>query len=83
MMVCVTTSVTLLDSVLRKAGPKTIAEYRQTPRSQNLIILDGGSTSAKNILFIAWELEVNSLNTQKAEQVTKEIIYRINRILFL
>jgi hypothetical protein len=69
MMVCVSTSYTLLDSVLSQAGQSIKSQYKDKCRSKNIILLDGGDTSAKQILFIAWELRVGSSDQTKAQRV--------------
>ncbi len=68
-MVCVSSSQTLLHSVLSKAGPLIRSQYDQRHRSQNSFVLDGGSTSARKILFIIWEFVVDPLNTSQAQHV--------------
>jgi hypothetical protein len=68
-MVCVTTSVTLLSSVLSKAGQSVASEYRQHAHSRDSVLLDGGYTLARKILFVPWKLEIESSNTMKAQQV--------------
>jgi len=68
-MVCVTTSATLLNSVLSKAGQSVASEYRQYAHQRKPVLLDGGFTLARKILFVPWELEIESSNTVKAQQV--------------
>jgi len=82
-MVCVSTSATLLNSVLIKAGRSIISQYDQQSHSQYPILLDGGLTSARKILFVKWKFAVELSNTMAAQQVKNCIIYKINRILFL
>jgi hypothetical protein len=82
-MVCVTTSVTLLDSVLKKAGPSVISEFGRRTSTSKPVLLKGGLTSAQQILFIPWKLEVESSNSTKAQKVHHMILFKINRMLFL
>jgi hypothetical protein len=77
-MVCVTTSVTLLNSVLDRAGRSIELEFKQRYYPAHSLILDGGLTSARKILFINWELAVESSNIMKAQQVKNKIIYKNN-----
>jgi hypothetical protein len=62
--------MTLLNSVLDQAGTSISRQYAKQSRSNNALLLDGGSTSAQKILFIAWELEVQSSDTLKAQNVS-------------
>ena len=80
-MVCVSTSITLLNSVLSRAGSSIASQYKQKSRSQNEILLDGGSTLAQKILFVPWQLEVRSSDAMKAQQVNKLILLTISPIL--
>ncbi len=73
-MVCVTTSVTLLNSVLDRAGRSIEFEFKQRYHPAHILILDGGLTSARKILFINWEFAVESSNIIKAQQVKNKIL---------
>jgi hypothetical protein len=72
-MVCVSTSYTLLESVLSRAGSTIASQYRQESRSKNAVLLSGGLTPAQKILFIPWKLEVLSSDKKKAQQVNNSI----------
>ncbi len=78
-MVCVTTSRTLLDAVLSRAGPSIISQYKEQYRSGKSVLLDGGATSARKILFVTWELEVESSNIINAQKVNNLILFIINK----
>jgi hypothetical protein len=81
-MVCVSTSITLLKSVLSRAGSSIKSEFNKLSQSENKILLDGGSTLARKILFVTWQLEVRSSDTIKAQKVIKLILLTIIQILF-
>lgn len=74
-MLCVTTSITLLDSILNRAGSLTQSQYREKYRVTNNFIIDGGATSAKKILCVAWKLEVQKSDVFKAQQVYRRIFF--------
>jgi hypothetical protein len=80
-MVCVTTSVTLLNSVLAKAGESTISEYKRRSYSKEPVVLSGGLTLAKGILFVPWKLEVESSDSRRAQQVHHLILLKINPMI--
>jgi hypothetical protein len=69
MIVCVTTSQTLLHNTLSKAGSSISTQYKQRSHLPHPIVLDGGQTSARKILFVPWELEVNKDSVTEAQQV--------------
>jgi hypothetical protein len=75
--------MTLLNSVLTQAGPSISRQYDKQSRLNKTLLLDGGSTSAQKILFIAWELEVQSSDTLKAQNVSNLIFFDINKLLFI
>ncbi len=75
MLVCVSTSKTLLNSVFKKAGQSIISEYKRQSTSRGPILLDGGHTEARKILFISWELEVERSNLIRAQQVYQLILF--------
>jgi hypothetical protein len=77
-MVCVSTSATLLDSVLLRAGPSITSQFKQQSYSIHPIILSGGFTSAQKILFIPWKLVVESPNALQVQKVKNKIIYKKN-----
>jgi hypothetical protein len=78
-MVCVTTSRTLLNAVLSRAGPSIISQFKEQYRPGKSVLLDGGTTSARKILFVPWELKVELSNTINAEKVNNLILFIINK----
>lgn len=69
MVVCVTTSKTLLNIILDKAGSAIESEYRINRRLKSSFVLDGGNIPVKKILFSPWELEVDKADIHRAQQV--------------
>ena len=69
MIVCVTTSVTLLNSVLKKAGHSVHKDFHQWSNSSDLTIFDGGNTRARRILFIPWHTSAKQSNPTQDEEV--------------
>ncbi|CAF1185528.1 unnamed protein product [Rotaria sordida] len=76
MMVCVTTSGTLLKSVLSRAGPSIESEYRKMQHSTDDIILGGGSTKARQIICAAWKLEVHTSDISKIQKSLSNLVKR-------
>ncbi|CAF0723972.1 unnamed protein product [Adineta steineri] len=76
MMVCVTTSATLLSSVIAQAGSKVKSEYEERAKWDSTMLLDGGNTSARKIFFISWELEVRSANIMQAQLSLSGLVKR-------
>jgi len=70
MVVCVTTSKTLLNIILDKAGSAIESEYKIKHRLNSNFVLDGGHIPVNKILFAPWELEVDKTNINRAQQVT-------------
>ncbi|UJR14273.1 hypothetical protein I4U23_001263 [Adineta vaga] len=73
-MVCVSTSITLLRSILARAGAQVNAEYNQHSQTKSTFFLDGGLTSARKILFIPWKLEVQSSDAFRTQQSLSELV---------
>lgn len=80
-IVCVTTSITLLNSILRKAGHSVRSEYERQSHSSNPILLDGGHIAARKILFIPWQQSVQRSTLTQDEKVHHLIPLNVNRIL--
>ncbi|CAF4131196.1 unnamed protein product [Rotaria sp. Silwood2] len=76
MMVCVTTSITLLKNILYRAGSSIKSQYRERSYKTGDIILDGGLTKAQRILFVAWTEEVETSNIAQAQQSLANLVKR-------
>ncbi|CAF4554552.1 unnamed protein product, partial [Rotaria sp. Silwood1] len=76
MMVCVHTSLTLLNSVLSQAGSSIASAYRHMQHSTQDIILEGGKTKAQKILFAGWKIEVQGLDTSKVQKSLSNFVKR-------
>ncbi|CAF0976457.1 unnamed protein product [Rotaria sp. Silwood1] len=76
MMVCVHTSLTLLDSVLSQAGSSIASAYSHIQHSTQDIILEGGKTKAQKILFAGWKIEVQGLDTSKVQKSLSNFVKR-------
>lgn len=76
-MICISTSNNLRDSVLRRAGRKIADLYQESSRSNDALLLDGGSTSARKILFVPWETDIDTKETiENKKVIPKEKRYR-------
>lgn len=69
MIVCVTTSATLMENILSRAGDAVTNEYINKSKSEHDIILNGGHTKAKWIVFVPWQQEVHQSHMHEAEKV--------------
>ena len=69
MMVCISTSNNLRLNVLHCAGPTIENEYRRLHASNDALLLDGGSTKAKKILFVPWETQIDQLDFDNIQKV--------------
>ncbi|CAF4715651.1 unnamed protein product, partial [Rotaria sp. Silwood2] len=69
MMICVSTSNNLCDSVLRCAGHQIESQYKESHRSGDALILDGGLTAARRILFVPWQTQIEQTETIKTQKV--------------
>ena len=77
LMICISTSNNLRDSVLRRAGRKIADLYQESSRSNDALLLDGGSTSARKILFVPWETDIDTKETiENKKVIPKEKRYR-------
>ncbi|CAF3452342.1 unnamed protein product [Rotaria socialis] len=76
MIVCVTTSATLLRHVLTQAGSSIESQFLKVGNSTNDIILNGGSTKARHILFLPWYQEVQALQISKAHESLSKLVIR-------
>jgi hypothetical protein len=77
MMICVSTSNNLRDSILRRAGPTIEAQYKDLYNSKDALLLDGGLTAARKILFVPWQTEIEETDTEE----TKKVNSSLNKIL--
>ncbi|CAF0739301.1 unnamed protein product [Adineta ricciae] len=78
-MICVMTSITLLKSVLMRAGPTVRAEYEKRYRTESFFFLDGGSTLAKKILFVPWKSDVQLSDISQIQQSLAELVQKCIR----
>ena len=69
MMICVSTSNNLRESILRCAGTKISNEYKESCHSNDALLLNGGLTAARKILFVPWQTEVEQSETTKTQKV--------------
>ena len=69
LMVCIKTSNTLRESVLRRAGAQLTAQYKNNQQSNDAILLDGGATAAKKILFVPWKTDLQQNDLTKIQKV--------------
>ncbi|CAM4861251.1 unnamed protein product [Rotaria socialis] len=76
MIVCVTTSATLLRHVLTQAGSSIESQFLKVGNSTNDIILNGGSTKARHILFLPWYQEVQAWQISKAHESLSKLVIR-------
>lgn len=68
-MICISTSNNLRECVLRRAGRQTIDSFEANSRPNDALILDGGSTAARKILFVPWETNVDTNETIQNQKV--------------
>ncbi|CAF3313561.1 unnamed protein product [Rotaria socialis] len=74
MMICVSTSNNLRDSILRRAGIQIESQYKERYRPTDALLLDGGSTAARKILFVPWQTEVEQTETTKTQKSLSDLI---------
>jgi hypothetical protein len=69
MMICISTSNNLRESVLRHAGPATESQFKDRYRPTDALLLDGGLTAARKILFVPWHTEIEITESNKTQKV--------------
>jgi hypothetical protein len=69
MMICISTSHNLRDSILRRAGPEIESQYKKSSKPDDALLLDGGLTKARKILFVPWQTEVEEAEITKTQKV--------------
>jgi hypothetical protein len=69
MMICICTSNNLRDSILHRAGPEIESQYKRSVKSDDALLLDGGSTKARKILFVPWQTETTKTQKSLSELV--------------
>lgn len=82
MMICISTSNNLCESVLRRAGPKIQSDYKERYNQGDALLLDGGSTSARKILFVPWQTEIEEVETIKTQKVCSPFHINFLNIFF-
>jgi hypothetical protein len=75
MMICISTSNSLRDNVLRRAGAKIESQYKERHRSNDALLLDGGLSAAKKILFVPWQTEIEQTEITKIQKVNSVIFF--------
>ncbi|CAF1221473.1 unnamed protein product [Adineta ricciae] len=73
MMICISTSNNLRESVLRRAGPTVQKQYKERYCSDDALLVDGGLTKAEKILLVPWKTEIDRENISLSELVTWSI----------
>lgn len=68
-MICVSTSNNLRENILRCAGQHIEMEYKRNNREKEALLLDGGLTAAKKILFVPWQTQIEQTETIKTQKV--------------
>ncbi|CAF0967945.1 unnamed protein product [Rotaria sordida] len=74
MMICVSTSNNLRDSVIRRAGHQIESQYKQRYHPTDALLLDGGLTAAKKILFVPWKTDIESRETIQTEKSLSDLV---------
>jgi hypothetical protein len=74
MMICISTSNNLRDSILDRAGPEIESQYKQSAKSDDALLLNGGSTRAQKILFVPWQTEIQETETTKTQKSLSELV---------
>ena len=69
LMICISTSINLRESVLRQAGPAVADKYRAHKDQTKGLLTDGGATAATKILFIPWQEDLPLSNLDAIRQV--------------
>ena len=59
MMICISTSNNLRESVLRRAGSTVQKQYKERYCSDDALLVDGGATKAEKILLVPWKTEID------------------------
>jgi hypothetical protein len=72
MMICISTSNNLRDSILHRAGPEIESQYQRSAKLDDALLLDGGSTRARKILFVPWQTEIEE--TSKTQKSLSELV---------
>ncbi len=73
-MVCISTSNNLRDSILGRAGPEIESQYKESAKPDDALILDGGSTRARKILFVPWQTEIQETETTRTQKSLSELV---------
>ena len=68
-MICISTSQNLRESVLHRAGNEISRSYEDRSQKNDALLLDGGLTSARKILFVPWETNINPKETISNKKV--------------
>jgi len=74
LMICISTSYNLRDSILRQAGQSVIDQYKSHDDPQKALLTDGGLTSAKKILFLPWNDEIQSTDFEAIQQSLADLV---------
>lgn len=68
-MICIRTSHSLCENVLRRAGDDIKNSYERSNAS-DAMHSNGGLTSARKILFVPWETTINTNDTITNKKVS-------------
>ncbi len=74
MMICISTLNNLRDSILGRAGPEIESQYKESAKPDDALILDGGSTRARKILFVPWQTEIQETETTRTQKSLSELV---------
>ena len=72
-MICVSTSYNLRENILRRAGHAVREQFNSRYRPIDALLLDGGATAAKKILFVPWQTDLQATDLPTAQQVKQTI----------
>ena len=78
-MICISTSHKLCSNVLHHAGPATESQYKQCVNQNEALLINGGLTAARKILFLPWRTEIEETELTTIEKVNSFVFSRISR----
>ena len=70
-MICISTSQNLLDSVLHRAGQTVTHQYRTRSKPSDALLLEGGATKARKILFVPWKSDFDATDQSTIQKVCR------------
>ena len=75
MMIGISTSNNLRESILQRAGPDIQAQYKEKAKPNDALLVDGGSTKARKILFVPWQTEIERVVTTETQRSLSELVH--------